>query len=115
MYANKFAELYSTSYGGEKRISAKYQFGKLSRVELHGRVLDLIENIKKDNSVVNIYLYEDGLQKKYHNCYCRIQWADKNAKYVPGISEDEIIHGDIYIKWMSMHDSFKRLIEKEEE
>lgn len=109
-----FAEVYSTSVGGEGRISGKYITKRMSKDEVRAIVPNLIDNIRKGNKVVNLYLYEETKQKKYHNNYCRVQWAHKDAKYVPSISEDEIINGDIYIKWEELHDEFKKIIEREE-
>lgn len=108
-----FAEVYSTSVGGEKRISGKYITRKLSKEEVRSVIPSLLDNIRKDNKVVNLYLYEELKQKNYHNNYCRVQWADEKAKYVPGIKEDEILNGDIYIKWEELHDEFKKIIENE--
>ncbi|MEN0643344.1 hypothetical protein MKY91_09325 [Alkalicoccobacillus gibsonii] len=108
------AELVSTSTGLNKRISAKYVTDEISKEKAKELIPELIENVKKDNQVVNLYLFEDLKQKKEYNCYCRVQWASENAMHVPPIKHDEIIAGDIFIDWISYHDAFKELIKEHE-
>lgn len=110
-----FAEVVSTSHGGTKRVSGKYVTDRLEKDEAKKILPELISNIRKDNHVVNVYLYENTEQKRYGNAYCRAQWSQRNTKIVPRITEDEIIDGSIYVKWISYHDALKEIIEKEEE
>lgn len=108
------AEVISTSHGQTKRVSAKYVTDKLTKDEAKKILPELINNVRKNNHVVNVYLYENTKQKRYENAYCRAQWSRADAVHVPNITEDEIINGNVYVKWVSYHDALKEIIDKEE-
>ncbi|MEK3756750.1 hypothetical protein MHB73_21155 [Bacillus sp. FSL K6-6483] len=110
-----FAELQSTSIRGANRLSAHYLTGELTKDEAREIIPELLSNVRGNNDVVNMYLSFDSNDKKFNNTYCRVQWSAEGALHVPPIKEDEIIDGDIYVKWIKEHATLREILEKEEE
>ncbi len=111
---NMFSEVEKSTVGSTKRVSVKFVTEELSEEDVKKLVSILLENVREDNDVVNLYLYKHVEQKETFNCYCRVQWSNDEAQSVPQIQFDEICDDHVYLKWMNERGELKEMVQKEE-
>lgn len=92
-------------------LSAKLITGKLTRRETRDVITKFIEEIREDNNIIRVYLYEDEKQKEHGNNFVTAQWTHHNVEEIPNLHEDELIGENIFLRWNETHDETKKILE----